>query len=336
NTLLAYTTDTVSRRLFDLHFKDLRTGNTYPETIANVEGGDLAWAADNKSFFYILQDTVTLLGYQVWKHTLGTDPATDVLMYEEKDNRFTIELKRSKSRKYIEIVSAVNELTTEYLLLEASQPTAAFKVFQPREEGIQYHVEHIGQKYFVLTDWKAPNYRLMETEEGKTSKENWKEVIANNNNAYLTDMAVFQNYLVISEMKNALSQLRVIKLADKSEYYIPFDETAYTANLNINPEFNTDTLRFSYSSLTTPTSLYDLDMNTKERVLKKQVAVLGGFKKEDYQSDRIWATGRDGTKIPVSIVYKKGLTKNGKAPLFLYAYGSYGISMPPSFSSNIL
>jgi oligopeptidase B len=336
NALIAFTTDPVSRRLFDLQFKDLQTGKIYPEVIPNVEGSDIAWAADNKHIFYILQDTTTLLGYQVWRHALGTDPSKDVLMFEETDNRFSLSVVRSKSKKYVAIISAINELTTEYQLMEAKNPTGQFKVFHPREEGIQYQIQHIDDKFYVLTDWKAPNYRLMETPENQTTKENWKELIPNSDTVYLTGMEVFRNYMVISETKNALSQLRIINFKDKSQYYIPFDETAYTASININPEFNTDTLRFSYSSMTTPVSLYDFDMLTRERVLKKQIAVLGGFKKENYQSDRLWATGRDGTKIPVTIVYKKSFEKNGKAPLLLYAYGSYGYSMSPYFSTTNL
>ena len=257
-------------------------------------------------------------------------------MYEEKDNRFSLSVVRSKSKKYVAIISAINELTTEYQLLEAKNPAGEFKIFHRREEGIQYQIQHIDDKFYILTDWKAPNYRLMETPELQTSKENWKELIPNSDSIYLTGMEVFRNYMVISETKNALSQLRIINLRDKSQYYISFDEAAYTASININPEFNTDTLRFSYSSMTTPVSIFDFNMGTKDRVLMKQIAVLGGFKKEDYQSDRLWATGRDGTKIPVTIVYKKGIERNGKSPLLLYAYGSYGISMSPYFSTTNL
>ncbi|RYG02839.1 MAG: S9 family peptidase, partial [Chitinophagaceae bacterium] len=277
NRFLAFTTDPVSRRLYNLQFKDLQTGQIFPEIIPNVEGSDIAWAADNKTCFYVLQDTVTLLGYQVWRHVLGSDPKTDQLVYEEKDNRFSLSVVRSKSKKYVAIISAINELTTEYQLLEASDPTGQFKVFHPREEGIQYQIQHFDNRFYVLTDWLAPNYRLMVTNEHETEKENWVELIQNSENVYLTGMEVFRDYLVISETKNALSQLRIINPTDQSHYYISFDEAAYTASININPEFDTDTLRFSYSSMTTPVSLFDFNMKTRDRILMKQIAVLGGF-----------------------------------------------------------
>jgi oligopeptidase B len=333
NELLAFTTDKVSRRLFDLQFKNLKTGKLYPEVIPNVEGSDFAWAADNKHLFYILQDTVTLLGYQVWRHELGTPAHRDVLMYEEKDNRYSLSLLRSKSKKYVCISSAINELSTEYLLLAADNPTGKFTVFQPREEGIQYSIVHYENKFFILTDWEAPNYRLMETAETETQKEHWKEVIPYSDSVYLDNMEIFHNHIVIGETRNALSQLRIINLKEKSEYLIPFEEKAYSANIHINPEFNTDTLRFSYTSMTTPASVYDYNMNTRERVLKKQTAVLGDFKKENYESDRLWVTSRDGTRVPLTLVYRKGLVKDGTAPLLLYGYGSYGYSMSPFFSS---
>ena len=336
NKIVAYSVDVVSRRLYNLKFKNLETGSIFPETIPNVQGSDFAWAADNKTCFYVLQDTVTLLGYQVWRHTLGTDPSKDILMYEEKDKRFELSLTRSKSRKYLLLNPKVNEFSSEFLLLPASSPESEFRVFQPREDQFQYEIEHIGDRFYVLTDWNAPNFRLMVTAENNTSKENWKEVIPHNKSVYLHRMEVFENYIVISETKNALSQLRVIRFKDKSEHYIQFDEKAFSASLNINPEFNTNTLRFSYMSMTTPTSIFDYDMDTKKRQLKKQSAVLGNFRRENYESDRLWATSRDGTKIPISIVYKKGLVRHGATPLLLYAYGSYGISMPPFFSSSNL
>jgi oligopeptidase B len=336
NQLMAFTTDTVSRRLYGLRIKNLETGEIYPETIANVDGSAVAWAADNKTVFYILKNTTTLLGFQVWRHVLGTDPKTDVQIYEEKDNRFYLRLYRTKSKKYIGIVSDMNEVSTEYRFLEAAKPTGQFSVFQPREQGFQYEVEHFNDKFFVRTDWKAPNWKLMETPESTTGREHWKELIAHRADVYLSGMTVFKDYLVLGELKDALNQLRVIKLADKSEHYISFDEPVYSASANINPDFNSNTLRFAYSSMTTPGSIYDYNMDTRQRELKKQNEVLGGFKKEDYASERVWATARDGAKIPVSIVYKKGIKKDGTEPLLLYAYGSYGFSSYPSFNGNIL
>lgn len=336
NELLAFTVDSVSRRLYGLQFKNLQTGSIYPEIIPNVEGGDLAWASDNKTIFYIKKDLTTLLGYQVWRHVLGTDPKQDVLIYEEKDNRFYMGLFRSKSKKYVGIVSDMNQVSTEYRLLEAATPTGAFKIFQPRQEKLQYSVEHFNDKFYVLTDWEAPNFRLMETPEGKTGKENWKEVIPHRKDVYISGLTVFKNHLVLGEVKDALNQLRIINQTDKKDFYVKFDEPVYTAFVNVNPDFNTNVLRLSYTSMTTPASIYDYNMDTQQRELKKQTEVLGGFKKEDYTSERLWATARDGVKVPVSLVYKKGVQKNASNPLLLYAYGSYGSSSFPAFNRNVI
>ncbi|RYG04820.1 MAG: S9 family peptidase, partial [Chitinophagaceae bacterium] len=336
NRLVAYTTDVVSRRLFSLHVKDLVTGVEYSESVPNIDGGSIAWAADNKTVFYLLKDTVTLLEYKLMSHVIGTPVSEDKTHFEEKDNRFTLSLSRSKSKKYIFFSSHINELTTEYRYVDAKTPAAPFRVFQQREEGLQYEVEHNGDSFFILTNWKAPNNKLMVTKENATEKINWKELIPGSDSVYLNTMEVFDKFLVISENRNALSELRVISLADMTEHYISFDEKAYSAGIGVNPEFNSQTLRFSYTSMTTPASVYDYDLVKRSRELKKQTAVLGSFKQENYEADRLWATGRDGTKIPVTIVYKKGLKKDGKAPLLLYAYGSYGFSMSPGFSSNNL
>ncbi|HUR12746.1 MAG TPA: hypothetical protein VM012_15325, partial [Flavitalea sp.] len=336
NKILAFATDTVSRRLYGIRFKNLSTGVYYPETIPNAEGWAIAWAADNRTFFYIRKDLTTLLGFQVWRHVLGSDIGNDVLVYEEKDNRYSLGLYRSKSDKYVVLVSDMNELSTEYRLLNASTPTANFSVFQPREEGLQYMVEHYNNKFYIRTDWKAPNFRIMETPENKTARENWKEIIPQRDSVYINGMTVFSKHLVLTEIKDALSQIRVLDLQKKVDHYIPSEEQVFTANVNVNPDFDTDTLRFSYTSMTTPNSIYDYNMETKEKKLMKQTEVLGGFNKEDYRSERVWATARDGAKVPVSLVYKKGIVKNGMNPLLLYAYGSYGINIFPSFNSNIL
>lgn len=336
NELLAYTVDSVSRRLYGLRVKNLKTGELYPETISNVEGGSLAWAADNKTIFYVKKDVTTLLGYQVWRHVLGTDPQKDVLVYEEKDNRFYMGLFRSKSKKYIGIVSDLNNVSTEYRLLEAANPTGAFKVFEPRQDNLQYTVEHFNDKFYIVTDWDAPNYKLMETPENATAKANWKEVIAHRNDVFVSGLTVFKDHLVLGEVKDAMNQIRVINLTNKKDYYISFDEPVYTAFVNVNPDFNTNILRFSYTSMTTPASIYDYNMETQQRELKKQTEVLGGFKKDEYASERIWATARDGAKVPVSLVYKKGMKKDGSNPLLLYAYGSYGSSMFPGFNGNVI
>jgi oligopeptidase B len=264
NELLAFTVDSVGRRIYGLQFKNLVTGTVYPENITNVDGGNIAWAADNKTVFYIKKDVTTLLGYQIWRHELGTDPAKDVMVFEEKDNRFYIGVYRTKSKKYIAIYSSMNQVSSEYRLLEAAHPTGTFKVFEPRKENFQYYLEHFNNKFYVRTDWNAPNFRLMETPEAKTGTANWKEVIPHRKDVYISNLLVFKNHLVLAEMKDALNQLRVINLTSKKDYYLTFPEAVYAAFPNINPDYNTDVLRLSYTSMTTPASIFDFNMDTQQ------------------------------------------------------------------------
>ena len=335
--LAIFAEDTVSRRLYTLRVKNLKTGKVYPEKIKNTEAGSFAWATDNKTLFYIKKDPQTLLGYQVYRHTLGTDPKADVLVYEEKDNQFYMGLGRSKSKKYITIGSDHNGVSTEYLLLEASKPLGEFVTFLPREKGHEYDIVHYKDKFYVRTNWKAENFRLMEVSEGKTTDRTaWKEVIPHRPDVYLANMDVFTNYLVLGERKAGLTNIRVINQKTKTDEYLNFGEPAYVAGIGYNPDFNTNGLRYSYSSLTTPNSTFDYNMDTKEKTLKKQQEVLGGFDKNNYVSERVYATARDGVKVPVSLVYRKGTKKDGSAPLLQYAYGSYGYSTDPGFSSTRL
>lgn len=336
NELAAFTTDPVSRRLYDLQIKNLTTGEVYPEKIPNVEGGSVVWAADNKTIFYILQDTVTLLGYRVYRHALGTDPHNDVLVYEEKDDRYYLDIDRSRSKKFVYIVSDMNEVSTEYRLLDASDPNGAFKVFEPRKVDFQYHLDHADDgKFYILTDWDAPNFRLMTAEVGKTSKENWKEMIPARKDVYISEFNTFRNHLVLTEVKDAMRQLRVINNTTKKDEYIAFDEKVYTATQGSNPESNTDMLRITYTSMTTPYTVIDYNMDTKAKTVKKQTEVIG-YKKENYETERIWATARDGMKVPVTLLFRKGMKKDGANPLLLMAYGSYGNSIFPYFSSNVI
>ncbi|MBD2751716.1 S9 family peptidase [Spirosoma validum] len=335
--LAVFAEDTVSRRLYTLRIKNLKTGKIYPEAIKDTEAGSFAWATDNKTLFYIKKDPQTLLGYQVYRHVLGTNSKSDVLVYEEKDNQFYMGLSRSKSKKYIEIGVDHNGVATEYRLLEASQPTGEFKVFLPREKGHEYDIVHYKDKFYVRTNWKAENFRLMEVPEGKTTdRAAWKEVIAHRPDVYLANMDVFVNHLVLGERKAGLTNIRVINQKTKADEYLDFGEPAYVAGIAYNPDFNTNILRYSYASLTTPNSTFDYNMDTKEKTLKKQQEVLGGFDKNNYESERVYATARDGVKVPVSLVYRKGTKKDGSAPLLQYAYGSYGASMDPGFSSTRL
>lgn len=333
--LAIFCEDTVSRRLYTLRVKNLKTGKLYPEAIANVEADNFAWATDNKTFFYVKKDPKTLLGYQVYRHMLGNDPKKDVLVYEEKDNQFYMGLYRMKSKKYAAIVSDHNGVTTEYRLLESGNPNGEFKVFYPRERGHEYDIQHYKDKFYVRTNYKAQNFRLMEVAEGQQSNRTaWKEVIPNRADVFFQNMDVFANHLVLGERKEGLAKLRVINQKTKADEYLDFGEPAYVAGIGFNPDFNTDILRYGYSSLTTPSSTFDYNMDTKAKTLLKQQEVLGGFDKTNYTSERVFVTARDGAKVPVSIVYRKGTPKDGTSPVLQYAYGSYGSNTEPGFSSN--
>lgn len=336
NKLLALGEDDVSRRLYKLRFKNLETGEYFPETILNTQSGSYAWAADNKTFFYIKKNTVTLLGYQVWRHELGTDPSKDVLIYEEKDNRHYINVSKTRSKRYIIINSELSEQQSEARFLDAANPSGPFTVFYPRSMGLVYDIDHYNEKFYVRTNLDAPNFRLMECPLNKTSKENWNEVIPHRPDVYLASFSPFKDHLVVSERKAGLMNLRVINQENKSEHYIQFDEPAYMAAVNINPDFNTNILRFSYESMITPGSIYDYNMDTKARELKKQQEIVGGYDKAEYITERSFAIARDGVKVPLSIVYKKGTVKDGNNPLLLYAYGSYGNSMDAYFDRDLL
>ena len=349
--LAIFSEDTVSRRLYTLRVKNLKTGQIYSESIPNVEADYYAWATDNKTFFYVKKDPKTLLGYQVYRHMLGDDPKKDNLVYEEKDNQFYIGLYRMKSKKYIAIGCDHNGVTSEYRLLEAAKPNGEFAVFYPRERGHEYDIQHIGNKFYVRTNYKAQNFRLMEvadkfaaanaksTTGSTTDRAAWKEVIPNRPDVFLQNMDVFVNNLVLGERKDGLSKLRVINLkrsgdSAKADEYLDFGEPAYVAGIGNNPDFNTNILRYGYSSLTTPSSTFDYNMDTKAKTLLKQQEVLGGFDKNNYTSERVFVTARDGAKVPVSIVYRKGTPKDGTSPVLQYAYGSYGSNTEPGFSSN--
>ncbi|WP_022823510.1 S9 family peptidase [Hymenobacter norwichensis] len=331
NNLLAFSVDTVGRRMYTLRIKNLTTGELYPEQIENT-GGEAVWAADNQTVFYSKQDVNTLLTYQIYRHQLGTDPAQDVLVYEEADNTFHIGVGRSKSRDYI-FIQMGSTMSSETRYVAATDPTAAFQVFLPREDDHLYEVEHFEDYFYMLSNDGAPNFRLLKTPVSDTSKARWQEIIAHRDDVFLENMELFREYLVLGERQEGLLQLRVIRWQDNEEHYLNFGEPTYTAAISINPEFDTTVLRYGYSSLTTPTSTYDYDMTARTKTLLKEQAVLGDFRKENYVTERLYATAQDGTRIPMSIVYKQGFKKDGSAPLLQYAYGSYGISIDPTFSS---
>ncbi|HEY0176721.1 MAG TPA: S9 family peptidase, partial [Pedobacter sp.] len=296
--------------------------------------GDPVWAADNNTLFYTAKNPVTLLSEKIQKHRIGTDASNDAVVYEETDKSNYIGIEKSKSGKYIFIYSSAT-LSSEARLIAADQPDAEFKVFQPRTKEILYHVVPLADKFLILTNWEAKNFRLMECPHDQTAMENWKEVIPHRDDVLLEDVNEFKDFMVISERRDGLARLHVLNF-DGTGHYIDFGEAAYTAVAGANPEYNSKTFRYIYTSMTTPLSVYDYDMETKDKQLKKQQEVVGGYQPDEYITERLYAPAKDGTRVPISLVYKKGLKKDGQAPLLLYAYGSYGHSIDASFSSNNL
>lgn len=330
NTLLAYAEDTVSRRIYTIRFKHLVTGDPLTDVIPGCTGAAV-WSADNRYIFYTLRDPTTLRGYQVMRHELGKPTETDVAVYEETDDTFFTYVYKTKSRKYI-VIGAYANMSQDYRVLPADDPTGAFRLIQAREHGHEYSIAHYEDKFYILTNWDARNFRLMVTDENQTTKDHWREVIAHRPEVLVEDIDIFKDYLVLSERHNGITQLR-IRPWEGEEHYIDFPEDAYLANTSVNLEFDTRQLRLNYQSMATPPTVYDYDMETRQMAQRKQLEVLGGFKPENYRTERLYATARDGVKVPVSIVYHKDYQKDGTAPLLLYGYGAYGHSMEPYFSS---
>ncbi len=334
NKLLAYGVDTISRRQYVIHIKNLQTGEIYNEPITNTSGGSI-WANDNETLFYTSKNPVSLLSEKIKRHKLHTNSQQDVVVYDEKDKSNYIGVGKSKSNKFIFIYSGAT-MSSETRYIDAGQPTAAFKVFQPRMKNVLYNVTPLDNKFLIVTNWNAKNFRLMECPFDKTDSAHWKEVIPHSTDVLLSGIEEFKNFLVITERKNGLIQLRIRSLVNKQENYLDFGEAAYLANVGANPEYNTTTLRYNYTSLTTPQSVYDYNITTKQKKLMKQQEVLGEYSATNYVTERLYAIATDGTKIPVSIVYKKGYKKDGSFPLLLYGYGSYGASMDATFNSTRL
>lgn len=330
NKILVYGEDTLSRRQYTLRFKNLETGEMYDDVIANTTGG-ATWANDNKTVFYTRKDAA-LRSYKIYKHKLGTPADSDVEVYHETDETFGTYVYKTKSKKYL-IIGSYATLSSEYRILEADNPDGEFRVFQPREHKLEHDIYHYEDKWFVYTNKDgAFNFKIMTTPEGKTAKENWTDLIAHREDVLVQSLDIFKNHLVVSERINGNRSLRVIA-NEGEEHYINFGEDAFTSYSAGNPEFDTDILRMGYTSMTTPSSTYDYNMNTKESTLLKQQEVLGDFDQDAYDSERVYVTATDGTKVPMSIVYKKGFAKDGTRPVLLYGYGSYGSSMDPYFSS---
>jgi len=336
NTYVTFAVDTIGRRIYSIKVKNLKTNEILDDKIENTSG-DSTWANDNKTIFYTHQDKETLRSDKVFKHKLGTNSANDVLVFEEKDDTFNLDVSKEKSKKYI-VISSSSTLTTEYRTLLADNPDGKFTVFQKRVRGLEYDISHFGDSFYIVTNKdKATNFKLMKTPENATSKENWIDLIPHREDVLLEDIEIFKNFLVVEERSNGLNKIRIISWNVKGEYYLPFESETYTAYTTTNVDFDTDILRYSYQSMTTPSSVIDFNMKTKTKEIKKEQQVLGGkFDKNNYTEERIWATAKEGTKIPISMVYRKGLKKDGENPLLLYAYGSYGHSMDATFSSTRL
>jgi len=336
NKFASFGTDVVGRRIYTIQIKNLETGEILSDSITNATGNSV-WANDNKTIFYTRQDKVTLRSDKVFKHTLATDAADDILVFNEKDDTFNVSVSKEKSRKYI-VIGSGSTLTTEYRILNSDTPEGEFVVFQPRVRGLEYSISHFGDSFYILTNKdKATNFKLMKTPENATAKENWKDIIAHREDVLLEDIEIFENYLVVEERSNGLNHIRIMPWSGTGEYYLPFGSETYNAYTTTNVDFDTDILRYSYQSLATPSSVIDFNMKTKEKEIKKEHEVLGGkFDKNNYIEERIWATAIDGTKVPISLVYRKGLKKDGKNPLLLYSYGSYGVTMDTYFSSTRL
>ncbi|RWX01513.1 S9 family peptidase [Flavobacterium cerinum] len=333
NNWAAFGVDTVSRRQYTIQVKNLVTNEILPLKIENTTGGS-TWAGDNKTLFYTRKDPVTLRSDKVYKHKLGTDATKDAEIFHEKDDTFSTFIYKEKSKKYL-VIGSSSTLTSEFRILDANTPDGEFKVFQPRKRGLEYSISHYGDNFYIVTNKdKATNFKLMITPESKTGSANWKDLIPHRKDVLLEDIEIFKNYLVVSERSNGLNTIRIRPWDGKGEYYLPFESETYTAGTSTNPDFDTEILRYSYQSMAVPSSVIDFNMKTKEKTILKEQEILGGkFDKNNYTEERVWATAKDGTKVPISMVYRKGIKKDGKNPLLLYAYGSYGASMDPYFSS---
>ncbi|MFP4059449.1 MAG: S9 family peptidase [Bacteroidales bacterium] len=332
NRLMSYGIDTIGRRKYIIYFKNLETGKIF-DTPLQTTTGTVAWARDNKTVFYTRKDEQTLRAYKIFRHILGTEPSTDKEIYHEKDETFNCFVYKGKSKQYI-MIASVSTLSNEFRFLPADNPDGEFSVIQPREKNHEYSVVHYKDKFFIRTNLKAKNFRLMEAPVSSPSKENWKELIPHRDTVLFESFEIFDDYLVLDERINGLTYLRIIdRKNDNKEHFIDFGEDTYTAWIGVNMQFDTVTLRFGYSSLTTPTSYFDYNMDTREKALLKQQEVVGDFDPDNYMAERLFAIAGDGTKVPISLVYRKGFEKNGRHPLLLYAYGSYGSSVEPDFSS---
>ena len=330
NNILAFAVDFVSRRIYDIWFKNLETGEILNEKIEKVSG-NFTWTGDNKTLFYVKQNK-QLRACRVMKYVLG-NPEKEQEIFFEKDAKFNVGVGRTKSEKYVFFCSG-SSTSMEYRTIPANEPNAEFQMFQKREKDLEYAIEHFEEQFFVMTNWNATNFKLMKTPITATNKEHWEDIIPHREDVKLEDFEIFSDYLVLEERKNALNHIRIISLKNGEDYYLEFPEEVYHTGIGYNPDFYATTLRYGYNSMTTPRTSYEYNLKTRETIVLKQQAILDqNFKPENYESKRLWAVSHDGERVPISIVYRKGLQKNGQNPTLLYGYGSYGISIDPNFSS---
>jgi len=335
NKILAYGLDLVSRRQYKIYFKNLETGENYPDVIKNTTGS-VVWAKDNKTVFYTRKDPETLRSYQIYKHILGQDPKKDKLVFQEDDETFDAYVYETKDDKYIVIASSAT-LSDEFRYIPTDQPEAEFKIFQKRERGLEYGIDHYDNKFYIRSNKEALNFNIFTCDDTDTQKETWKPLWNYNDSIFTEEFELLGGYIVVKQKQAGIGKLFVKQLNINNNYNISFDEEVFDAWISANYDVNSKILRFGYTSLTTPTEIYDYNLETKERKLLKQTEVLGGFDKNNYEAKRLWATAKDGTKIPISIVYRKGINLNSaNNPTVLYGYGSYGYSLDPYFSSTRL
>ena len=330
-TLLAYSTDNTGYRQYTLHVKNLKTGEMLAENIERVD--NIAWATDNKTIFYVTEDAVTKRSDKFFRHVLGTDKSD--LIYEEKDELFDIGVSRSRDKAVI-LLGAFSKTSTDFRFIPANDPNAAWKIIVSRQADHEYDVDHRGDLFYIRTNKGAKNFRVMTAPVADPAEKNWKEFVAHRPAVKVEDINLFADYAVLSEWENGLEQIEIVDFKQNQRHRIVFPEPVYSTGLSNNREFNTATLRYNYQSLTTPSSVFDYDMNSRKASLLKQTEVPGGFDKNNYKAERVFATASDGTKIPMSVVYRKTVKLDGSAPALLYGYGSYGISIPPTFSASRL
>lgn len=335
NRQLAWAEDRVGRRQYTLRIKDLETGALWPDRIENAEP-EIAWAADSRTLLYVEKHPETLLGYRVRKHVLGTDPAQDPLLYEQGDPGLYTTVCLTKDERYLLIVASGSD-TTEVHYAEATDPALRFTLLLPKEPGHEYYAEHHAGRWILRSNWRAPNFRVVEVPVGRErDRSAWREIVAHRDDASVEDLDVFASFMAVNERSGGLLKIRILPWDGGPDSMIVGDEPAFTMRLDVNEELDTRVVRYTYTSLTTPVTTYEHDMGTGERTLLKREPVLGGFDPARYVTEYVWATARDGTRVPVSIVYRQGVARDGGAPLLQYGYGSYGISSDPTFSISRL